>query len=106
VELPLFGSQSVLRTRNNQSQALMEVSEVRRVEVSRVREERSSLKYAVNDWNMKFLRDPHEATVVEFQQAADSAFAAAWLRDTPLSGKLRRHEVEGLLVSMANLRSE
>ncbi len=95
MELPLLASQSAIRTRNNrENQPRMEVSEVRRVDVSREREEeRSAVKYSVNDWNMKFLRDPHEATIVEFQQAAESAFAAAWSKDSPLSGKYRKHEV-------------
>jgi hypothetical protein len=116
LDLPLLASTSVIRTKsqnNRESQALMEVSQVRRLEggsqmrgPSVVREEGlSSVKYSVNDWNMKFLRNPHEATIVEFEQVAGNAFLAAWGRDDPLRGGLRDHDVEGLLVSVANLHS-
>lgn len=34
------------------------------------------------DWNSKFLKNPYESTIFEFERAALSAFRAIWERDS------------------------
>ena len=59
------------------------------------------------DWNLKFLKNPTEATLFEFEQAAMSAWMAVWSKDCDSLHMPRRyHESQGLRIAVSNCFSK
>lgn len=98
-------TQSVLRERDPSVLREKEPSIVKFKEHSQISERKMGKEGT--DWNLKFLRNSSEGTIMQFQQAALSAFMAIWERDSnELGGKQRWYESEGLLVAASNVFSE
>jgi hypothetical protein len=52
------------------------------------------------DWNLKFLQDSSENTLLEFQEAAVSALNRVWERDSRVQSDPRRvYEEDGMIIT-------